>query len=363
MHLLSLVQNMPKEGFDITVAFFKEEAQEARSLVPDFQALGVKVLNLDMAHWGDISALRRLYHLLKQNTFDIIHTHLFRADVFGPLLARLTGVPVVVSTVHNAERFFKNPIVKLVLRSVNYYVNQVIAISYAVKKSLLEDLGLPPEKVQVIYYGIEVEPNGNNPSGGSDAVREALGLPKDAVVIGTVGRLSGQKGHRYLIEAFGQVHRTHPNTRLLIVGHDDEGLRPKLENLAVRLGIGDEVLLPGYMDGRRAMEAMDIFVLSSLWEGFGLVLLEAMLAQLPIVATNISAIPEIIVAGETGILVPAADPETMAEAILYLLENPDRVRGLGYRGREHLVQRFSLGRMVEETVALYVEAIGNDIVG
>lgn len=363
MHLLSLVENMPKDGFDITVAFFKEEAQEARSLVPDFQALGVNVVDLSMANRWNCSALWRLYRLMKKERFDILHTHLIRADLIGPLVAKFAGVPIAITSVHNNEVITYNLLVKSLLRIANCYVSQVIAISQAVKSSLIEGIGLSPSKVRVINYGIDTDSGGTEASNQRDEVRRRLGISSDAIVVGTVGRLAQVKGHRYLIEGFAQVHRTHPNTKLLIVGHDDEGLRPGLEKLAVRLGIGDELLLPGYMDGRLAMQAMDIFVLSSHLEGFGMVLLEAMLYKLPIVATNISAIPEIVVDGETGMLVPVADSEKLGQAIIYLLENPEKARKLAYRGRDHVFQRFSLGKMVEETVASYMETIGDDVAG
>ena len=356
MHLLSLVQRLPRDRYDVTVAYFREEAQEARSLVPDFQRLGVPVVDLGMPHWRDVWALARLRKVLKRGRFHLVHTHLFRADVFGPPLARMAGVPAVVTSVHNTERFFKNPAVRLALRLANRHVDRVVAISQAVKASLVDDVGLPEDRIQVIHYGIAMDREGQ-PS--RVAIRDRLGVPQDALVIGTVGRLSRQKGHRYLLEAFPRVLGRWPDARLLIVGHDDERLRPELQALAQRLGIGERVLLPGYMEGAEAMEAMDLFALPSLWEGFGLVMLEAMRAGLPVVASRVGSLPEIVEEGETGLLVPPADSEGLASAVLRVLDTPERGRALGARGRERARRHFSLDGMVCETVGLYDTLLEN----
>lgn len=352
-HLLSLVGNLPRDRFDVTVAFFKEEAQEARSLVPDFRALGVSVVDLRAPRWTSVAGMVRLHRLLRRGDFDLVHTHLFRADILGPPLARLNRVPAVVTTVHNTERFFRNPVVKRMMRMANRRVDRVIAISNAVKQSLVADVGLPAEKIRVVYYGIEPRSESEAAWSARAALRGRLGIPADAFVIGTVGRLAKQKGHRYLIEAFAEVYRRHPEAWLLLVGHDDEGLRPALEALAGRLGVRDRVLLPGYVDGKTAVAAMDLFVLPSLWEGFGLVLLEAMLAGLPVVATNVAAVPEVVRDGETGLLVPPADTEKLAQAMADLLSSPEKRIVMGQRGQQRVVEHFSVQKMVDETVELY----------
>ena len=367
MHLLSLVRNVPRDRFDITLAFFKEEAQEARSLVPDFKAFGVNVVNLRMPYWWNLSVLWRLYRLLKKNDFDVVHTHLFRADIFGPILSRMAGVPKVVTTIHNTERFFKYLLIKFVLNVVNDYVHQVIAISRAVKTYLVKEVGFDPGKICVVYYGIDVN---NETYASSDQkmnsmalrnlTRQKLNLPAKAVIIGTVGRLSRQKGHPYLLEAFAKIHKKCPETRLLIVGHDDQRLGPKLESLATQMGIREKVWFTGYLDGREAMKAMDLFVLPSLWEGFGLVLLEAIAMELPIIATNVTAIPEIVLHEETGLLVPPSDSDALANAIQLLLESPEDARLFAYRGRKYVQQTFSIERMVKATTALYDKPIPSE---
>jgi len=167
-----------------------------------------------------------------------------------------------------------------------------------------------------------------------------------------VGRLTEQKGHTYLLDAFAQVMRVLPAARLLVIG--DGELRPTLERRATRLGLHGSVIFTGRReDVPRLMMALDVLALPSLWEGFGLVLLEAMAAGKPIVASRVSAIPEIVADGETGLLVPPRDVKALAQALLALLHDPQRATEMGRRGRLRLEQEFTVERMVSQTEAAY----------
>ena len=351
MHLFSLVKRQSKGKYDITVAFFRE-VREARSLVPDFRALGVRVFDLKMKNRFDFSALCRLYRFIKREKFHILHTHLFRADLFGLPIGKLAGIPVHVSTVHNTEAFFRNPLIGFFLGLSYKFARKIIAISTAVKETLIKDIGVASDKIAIIYYGLDIESNQKKPA---RYIRHKLGIEKQALLIGTVGRLAVQKGHRYLIEAFPAVKEEFPTTKLLIAGHDDKGLREDLEGLIARLSLEGEVFLPGYLDGTLVMDSIDVFVLPSLWEGLGLVLLEAMAAGKPIVASRVNAIPEIVIDGETGILVPPKDVKAIAKAIISMLRNPELSKEMGRKGREWLVREFSVENMVAETEKVYDE--------
>jgi glycosyltransferase involved in cell wall biosynthesis len=358
VHLLSLVRHLPRDRFDISVAFFKEEAQEARSLVPDFRALDIPVFDLNMPRWRNLSALFRLYSLIRRERFDIVHTHLFRADLFGTLLARMAGTPVVISSVHNTEKFFRKLPVRLAMQLTTRMDDRVIGISHAVKDSLVDEIGVSSEKVKVIHYGIAAGTARNHAP--SSQLRSELGIPDKALVIGTVGRLAKQKGHSYLIRAFAQIRKKHPDAWLLICGHDDEGLRPELESLARELKVADRMTLPGYIDGPEGMSVMDLFVLSSVWEGFGLVLLEAMMAGVPVVATRVNAIPEIVDDGKTGFLAEPSDVDSLATAIERALANISDLGALIARAKDRAVRNFSIETMVSQTASLYFELLGEN---
>jgi glycosyltransferase involved in cell wall biosynthesis len=353
MHLLSLVKGlMQTERFDITVAFFKGKVQDSRSLVSDFESLGVKVVDLNMKSRFDLSALWRLYRLMRAEQFDLLHTHLFRADLFGLPIGKLAGIPGRVSTVHNTEDFFKNSLVGLALRRSFGFAFQLIAISEAVKKSLIEDVRMATNRIRVIHYGIENESSQIFQDTSID-IRQQFAIGENIPLIGTVGRLAAQKGHRYLIEAFAKVKRSFPTAKLLIVGHDSEGLRENLEKQIADANLAGEVFLPGYLDGAQVIQTLDIFVLPSIWEGFGLVLLEAMNAGKPIIASRITAIPEIVKDQETGLLVPPGNAQELAHAICLLLSRPDWAKTLGQSGKRRLETAFTLERMVQQTVHVY----------
>jgi glycosyltransferase involved in cell wall biosynthesis len=200
----------------------------------------------------------------------------------------------------------------------------------------------------LIPYGLETRrPIGRN-------VRRECGIPDDIPLIGTVGRLSKQKGQTHLIRSIALVLKSVNEARLLIVGHDDQGLRPLLEAEIKRLGLTENVTLTGFReDVPDIMAAIDIFCLPSLWEGFGLVLLEAMAQARPVVASRVGSIPEVVLDGQTGILVEPGDEVALARALTELLVDQDRALNLGLAGKRRQEEVFSRQAMVRRTEKLY----------
>jgi glycosyltransferase involved in cell wall biosynthesis len=229
----------------------------------------------------------------------------------------------------------------------------IIAISSAVEDWLISQIKLSSWKVRKIYYGIDFKRFQTDETARSNLSHE-LGIEKDKFLIGTVGRLSIEKGHPYLIQSLSQVKREIPQTHLLLVGHEDEGLRNELENLIDKLHLRENVTLAGYRDDIPAvMHAIDVFALPSLSEGLGLVLLEAMAAGKPIVATRVGAIPEIVVEGKTAILVPPADSNCLAEAIVNMLNQPLQAKKMGEEGKTYVATHFTIESMVKRTITTY----------
>lgn len=358
-HLLSLVRGLSREKYDITVAFFKEEAQEARSLVPDFQALGVPVVDLQMSGPIDPAALVRLAALLRRERFDILHTHLFRADVLGAVIGRLMGVPIVLSSVHSRPPFFlRNPIKALLNRFSARLDDRVIVISDAIGRYLTQRINLDPQKMVRIHYGLERQDS--HATAEPARVRRAFGLANEIPLIGTVARLEPEKGQDVLVRAMPRVLERVPAAHLLLIGHDWQGFRDELQALAEGLGVADYVTFAGFRsDVPRLLPGLDLFVVPSRAEGFGLVLLEAMQWDLPIVATTAGSIPEIVLDGETGRLVPPDAPAPLAEAIVELLADPERAAALGRAGGRRLREHFTWERMIRETEAVYDELVGD----
>jgi len=274
---------------------------------------------------------------------DLLHTHLVHADLYGALAARVTGVPFVSSR-HNDDRYLLGPF-RHVDRAFASGARRLVAISHAVRR-FLAAAGLPEEKLLTIHYGLD-----RLPGAPSELSPAEAGVPDGVPLLLAIGRLTPQKDHTTLLEAFATVRGRHPDAVLAILGIGP--LAAATRSHARSLGIGEAVVLPGRLEIRDWLERADVFVHTSRWEGFGLVLLEAMLAALPVVATRVSAVPEIVAEGETGLLVAPGDAERLARALGSLLDEPERARALGAAGRVRASQRFSVARMAERTVALY----------
>ena len=248
-----------------------------------------------------------------------MHTHLVHADVYGAIAARRIGAPLI-STRHNDDRYLLGPF-RYVDRAFARGAFRLIAISDAVRR-FLEQAGHDPAKLLTIRYGLD-----ELPSARSAPTPAAAGIPADAPLALAVGRLIEQKDHATLLRAFALVRHAVPQARLAILGSGP--LEDVTRALVEELGLVDAVTLPGRTDIRDWLDRANVFVHTSRWEGFGIVLLEAMLAGLPVVATRVSAVPEVVAAGETGLLVEAGDVNGLATALESLLTD----RSARYRAR------------------------------
>ena len=278
---------------------------------------------------------------------DLLHTHMVHADVYGSIAAHLLRRPFV-STRHNDDRYLLGPF-RYVDRAFAHGAARIVAISDAVR-TFHEQAGLPAGKLVTVHYGLD-EP----PDVPSETTPSAAGIPAGAPLVLAVGRLIEQKDHATLLRAFARVHSTHPDTHLAILGWGR--LDAELHGLVRELGLEGSAHLLGRVEPRDWLARADVFAHTSRWEGFGLVLLEAMLAALPVVATRVSAVPEIVVDGETGLLVDAGDVKGVSSALTRLLDDPDLRARLGAAGRARAREEFSAARMADRTIEIYEEAL------
>lgn len=350
-HLLELVRYQVGRGWKVTVAYLLGDGYWQRELT----AMGVAVAPLGLRRYGDPRPLWRLLKLLKGSRFDLVHAHLPPAELYlrvALVLAGMKRLPFVISK-HNDCPFHRLPGEKAMGRRVAARAAAVIAISSAVERYMTgPDLGLPADLVHTIRYGIDPAPF--EQANARKQLRKEWGIAERELVIGCVGRLVEQKSIDTLIRAFAlfiNKCKGEHAAKLVIVGHGP--LEESLRHCAQSSGAADNIVWAGFREDVPAvMSAFDIFALSSIFEGFGLVLIEAMASGLPVIATRAGAIGEVVVDGVTGLLAPVRQPLALLEAMGKLSEPRVRER-MGKAGRERVKQEFTLERMCESTEALY----------
>ncbi len=329
-HLLTLLPALAAEGIE---PLFLGLDDPGWAVEPFYRELGVEAVRLPCPRDVDPRLLRRVRRELARLRPDLVHTHLVHADVYGTLGA--AGAPVV-STKHNDDPFRRGPF-RFAERLLTRRAARVIAITQALRRFCVDEVGLPPAKVEVVHYGLDELPR---PWG----VDPPIELPDGARVLLCVARLEPQKGVDLAVQALARVRRVEPRAVLVVLGEGPE--RP-------RLG-GEGVFLPGRVGDVAAWyRRAELLVHPARWEGFGLALLEAMLAGKPVVATRVSSAPEIVADGETGLLVPADDAGALAEALLAVLSDPARAAAMGKAGLARARSEFSVARMAGRTAAVY----------
>jgi glycosyltransferase involved in cell wall biosynthesis len=332
-HLLALLPALAGLGLDVR---FLGLDDTGRAPDPFYAALEVPYERVPAPRDVDPALALRVVRAVRRLRPDLVHTHLVHADVYGALAARR-----LVSTKHNDDPFRAGPF-RHVERLLAARVERVIAITEQLARFQVERVGLPAEKVTVIHYGLDVppEPWGSNPP---DAV------PAEARVLLCVARLEPQKGVDVAVRALPAVRERHPHAALVVLGEGPQ--RAGLEELAGTLGVADAVYLLGRVPDVAAwLGRAAVLVHPARWEGFGLALLEAMLAGVPVVASRVSSIPEIVVDGETGVLVPPDDPAALADAVASILTDPQEY---GAAGRARALAEFSVERMARRTLDVY----------
>jgi glycosyltransferase involved in cell wall biosynthesis len=333
-HLLTLLPALAERGVDVR---FLGLDDTSRAPDPFYEALTVPFVRVPAPR--DIDPRLALRVRRETRNADLVHTHLVHADVYGALGARR-----LVSTKHNDDPFRAGTF-RFVERALARRAAKVIAITQALARFQVEQVGLSADKVEVIHYGLDELPAawGSNPA---DHVRP------DARVLLAVCRLESQKGVDIAVRALPDIRARHPQAELVVLGEGPQ--RVELEQLANTLQVPVH-LLGRVPDVAAWLRRAEVLVHPARWEGFGLALLEAMLASKPVVATNVSSIPEIVADGETGLLVPPGDAAALAAAVTRVLDRPG---SYGEQGRRRAQSQFSVTRMTDRTVALYETALG-----
>jgi glycosyltransferase involved in cell wall biosynthesis len=269
----------------------------------------------------NLASVWKLSSILRQEKVDILHCQRHQSTVYGSIAAKLAKTPVVLSHVHGLNRS-KRIRRKLTNCVVLRWVNKIIAVSQKTKEDIIKNNPcVRPDQVECLNNSIDYKRFADI-SISKQQAKESIGLNNDSFVFGAVGRLVPTKGLTYLLRAFAKVYRQVPKSNLILIG---EGrLKQQLVATAAELGVDKSVYFLGYRtDVEKLLRAMDVFVMSSVAEGMPGVLLEAMAAGLPCIATSVGGIPTVLEDGKLGMLVPAENADALAEAMVQLAQKPD----------------------------------------
>ena len=309
--------------------------------------IGVTVLNVRGKL--DLAALARLAKLLRREKIDLLHTHLFHADLAGRIAARMAGVANLIHTVHVAEARFR-PWQYAWARMAAQWCDRIVCVSQAVRDHHARKAHLPLWRYEVIYNGIDADAYSPNPQR-REELRRQWGVGDNEILIAFVGRLNYQKNLPMLLEAIRRLGRNRNNIHLVVAGDGPEA--PALEMFihenascrVIRLGQTGDV--PG------VLSAADIFVQPSRWEGLPLAPAEAMAAGLPVIGTKVPGLTELIEEGVSGLLIDSEDTDMLAAAINQLADNRDERIRLGSTGQKRVKDRFSIDTNVDAHERLY----------
>ena len=353
-HMLDLARSLSILGIAVTLACPEPSALREAALKETLPVCAIQKHGLI-----DRVAVKRLRDLLRSGEIDIVHAHNGRTALIAALAARRAGRGRCVMTQHFLEpnhatqRGPKAVLTGLAHHWVMRQMSAIVAVSEAARTAMLARGEAPAAQIRVV-------PNGIAPPAVvcvADETRKGLGIAADALLVVCVARLEPEKDIGSLIRAISQVHDALPAARCLVAG--DGSLRAGLEEQIACLGLTGVVRLLGFQpDAPAIIAAADVFALPSLAEPFGLVLLEAMAQGKPVIATQAGGPLEIVADGETGLLVPPASPEALAEAIQSLLDDPAKRRRLGEDGRTRFQNCFTAEKMAQATAKVYQQVTG-----
>lgn len=325
----------------------------------ELERAGISVFAADKRRGPDLRALTRIRRVIRAGRHQLVHTHNAVANYYtcaAQLFAR--GSPPVVNTRHNMGALDPRDRRERLFRWCIPLTARFAFVSKRAAERYMRDAALPAERTRVVTNGIPTERYIEATIQSRNTARDRLGLPRDAVVLGTVGRLVEVKNHRLLLDAAAPMCRTNPGLLVVLIG--DGPLRAELEGAAAELGIAGQVRLIGERpDVPDLLPAFDVFVLPSVSEGQSIALLEAAAAGLPAVATDVGGNPEILSDGATGLLVPSGDRGALSAALGRLVAAPQLARKLGSAARNWVMRNASVSAMADSYDALYRDVVSD----
>jgi len=360
--LNDLVLGLDKERYKVIFIYLSGYGVE-KNLIKEAGYEVFYLSNLEMINAFRFSILFRLVKILKENNIDILHCHRHKPSFYGALAKRFAKTPVVLSHVHGLSRT-RNIGRKLLNSFLFKKFDKIIGCAESVRNDILKNNpSIAQEKVIALENSVDLERFADVPITKIEAKSKLADVPVEAFVYGTVARFGLYKGHSFLIKAFEKVRKQVPSARLILAG--DGPLKEEIQEQAAKAGLDDSVHFLGRRDDiPKLLRAMDTFVLPSIGsEGMPLVILEAMAAGVPCIASSLSGIPEVINSSDVGFLVAPRDENALAEAMVTLANMPEeKLKDLTEKAKErirkvfnHNIIRAKLAKLYENEYALSQE--------
>ena len=358
--VLDILQHLDKNRFESTIAtgitIDRKYDRIGFARDKNIRIFAMPSLVRDIHPLKDIKALIKLAIFLKKEKFDIVHCHTSKGGFIGRLAAKLAGAKIIIYSPHGDifEGYFcklATDFFILLEKFAARFTDKIINLTKIEIERFLEHGIGTRHQLKQIYNGINIKYYERAMTSNLKK-RDEFGLSKDDFICATVGRLVPVKGHTYLIKAIHKVVKVIPEARFLFVG--DGEIKSKLSEEIRSLDLQENIFLLGSRnDIATILSCIDIFLLPSLNEGFGMALIEAMAEKKPVIATNVGGIPEVVIDGETGILVPPKDPEAFSSAIIKLYKNPELSRRMGLAGYNRAKRLFDITTTVHNLERLY----------
>ncbi len=354
MMLYRLLKELDRDTFSPKVIALLKFSGPLEDKIKD---LGIEVYIIGLRSKYDLTALPRLYSLLKRLGPDILHAQLFAADILGRIFGRMLRVPLVISSIRNV--YYGGRGRNLLIKWTERFAHKTTFVCRAAAERFVAEGVVPGNKAMVIYNGLDLSAYCHGLDRAAKLNKRAeLGLPGQGFLLLAVGSLSRQKAYADLLLALSLLKEKEiDDWQLVVAGRGP--LKKELLAKSAELGLAQRVSFLGRRDDvPELMAASDALILSSRWEGLPGVVLEAMASELPVVATNAGGTPELVVEGKTGFLVPAAAPRELAGALEKLFSLPAAdLRRLGRAGRRRVEDRFTVARMASAYQGLYRKAL------
>lgn len=356
---LNFLSNVDRKQIDLHVIALVRPWEKPPLLVEEIERLGISYSTLPVAarpRPGNdpiqiLKVIWALYSMLRQQRFDLLHTHGYFADICGIPIARLLRLPALstchgfIDTDRKLQLYNRMDLWALKLCS------RVIAVSDELRNGL-EKLGIDEDKIRVIANAVPVPPLATQNDKGHRSFRQQHGNSQEEFVFVYIGRLSEEKGLLYLLEAFSELIKSDVCARLVLIG--DGPQRKMLERRVVELDIERQVSLTGFQKQISPwLASADCFVLPSLTEGTPMALLEAMAAGIPIVATGVGGVPDVITDGVNGLLVPCADVGTLRNSMSRIIDHPELREKYSFEARKTVESHYSVQPWCEKILLIY----------